>query len=76
MSIKGRSIKQMAGYMLLYDSEWENEFQHIGDNKIVCILRGKLASKQNIKGNSTKSGIIAKKRNMIGIWLLVVADMN
>ena len=76
MSIKGRSIKQMAGYMLLYDSEWENEFQHIGDNKIVCILRGKSATKQNIKGNSTKSGIIAKQRNMIGIWLLVVADMN
>ena len=53
MSTKGRSINQMAGYMLLYDSEWENEFQHIGDNKIVCILRGKSATKQNIKGNST-----------------------
>ena len=35
-----KSIKQMAGYTLLYDWEWANEFSHISDNKIAWLKRG------------------------------------
>ena len=35
-----KSIKQMAGYTLLYDWEWANEFSHISDNKIAWLRRG------------------------------------